>query len=113
MKFFNPYIALWKNYVNFSARTTRNGYWMAILVNFIIGAIFGGIIQAVPALEIVYTIYGLAILIPSLAISVRRMNDIGRTWKSLFIVLIPIAGPIWFLVLLCKESTAPNGVPVV
>lgn len=97
------YIAMWKNYANFSDRTSVRGYWMAWLVNFIVSAILGTIATALK-LDILSTIYSLAILIPSLAISVRRLNDSGYTWKSLFWYLCPIVGWIIVLVRLCKKS---------
>jgi len=49
-------------------------------------------------------LYALAVFVPGLAVSVRRLHDIGKSGWYYFIILIPIAGPIWFLVLMCTDS---------
>ena len=52
-----------------------------------------------------YFVYALAVLIPGLAVSVRRLHDIGKSGWWMFIVLIPIIGAIWLLVLVCTAGT--------
>lgn len=46
----------------------------------------------------------LGLLVPTLAVSVRRLHDIGKGGGWIFINLIPLIGSIWFLVLLIKEG---------
>ena len=75
--------------------------------------IFGIILSVVDSLLIVNAlgftllsgIYSLALIIPSIAVSIRRLHDIGKSGWWLFISLIPIAGPIWLLVLMFIEGT--------
>ena len=55
----------------------------------------------------------IALLIPSLSITVRRLRDIGKKWPWIFINFIPIIGSIWFIVLMCTRSVADDGTPVV
>jgi uncharacterized membrane protein YhaH (DUF805 family) len=55
-------------------------------------------------LYIVAIVYGIAVFVPALAVGVRRLHDVGKSGWYYFIVLIPIAGPIWFLVLMCTDS---------
>lgn len=93
------YIAMWKNYANFSGRTNVRGYWMAFLFNFIVSAVIGAV-----GIEILATIYSLAALIPGLAIGIRRLNDAGKKWTWIFINLIPLVGWIIYIVMLCKPS---------
>ena len=97
-----------KNYVNFKDRTDRRGYWMAVLVNAIIGVILG--IIGVKALT---TIYGLAVLVPGIAIAVRRLRDAGFPWQNIFFGFIPIAGVIILILKFVKPSAADDGTPVV
>ncbi len=52
----------------------------------------------------IYIIYCLAVFLPSLAVLVRRVQDIGKSRWFFFISLIPVVGPIWLLVVLCKDS---------
>ena len=47
-------------------------------------------------------------LLPSLAVSVRRMHDIGKSGWMLLVGCIPLVGPIWMLVLLITDSDAQN-----
>jgi len=108
MAFFNEYINMWKNYVNFKDRTTVRGYWMAFLVNFIVSFVLGLI-----GIRILVSLYSLATLLPSLAICVRRLRDGGNSWPWIFISLVPLVGWIILIVKLCKQSAPEDGVPVV
>ena len=106
----NEYVAMWKNFSNFKDQTSRKGYWMAVLINFIIGLILG-FIGVLLNTNLLGNIYSLLVLIPSIAISIRRLNDIGKKWPWVFIVFVPIAGPIIYLVFMCT-ATKVNGVQV-
>ena len=108
----NEYLNMWKNYANFSARTTVRGYWMAFLFNIIAGFIIG-FIAGLIGLDFLAYLYSLAIFIPGLALSVRRLRDAGKTWVYMFIVLIPIVGIILYIITLCKPSIPYDGVPTV
>ena len=97
------YIAMWQNLANFSGTTSRRGYWMAVLVNIVVTALISLVVK-LTHLSILETIYSLAILIPGLAISVRRLRDAGKSWGWLFINLIPLVGQIIFIVMLCQPT---------
>ena len=100
------YSDMWKNYANFSGRTSIRGYWMAFLINFIIAAILSILARVVPALTILSSIYSLAIVVPSLAIAVRRFRDGGKKWTCVLLPLIPLAGAIIYIVKLCAPTVA-------
>lgn len=100
----NEYLDFWKNYANFTGKTSRRGYWMWYLLNFLVTTLLSAISSFLPALRVLPTLYALAILIPSLAIAVRRLRDAGKGWGWLFINLIPLIGQIIWLVLLCKKT---------
>ena len=106
------YLNMWKNYVNFSDRTTRRGYWMAVLFNFIASLIIG-LIGGLIGLDFLSYIYSLAVLLPGLGITVRRLRDAGKGWGWIFICLVPLVGWIILLVMLCKASVPDDGVAVV
>jgi uncharacterized membrane protein YhaH (DUF805 family) len=82
----NYYFKALKNYATFSGRARRKEYWMFVLFNTIFAFVFGFVcgLIGVPDLAQLYT---LAILLPSIAIGVRRMHDVG---KSGWFLLIPI-----------------------
>jgi uncharacterized membrane protein YhaH (DUF805 family) len=111
----NYYLHVLKNYTNFSGRARRKEYWMFFLFNMIF-AIVAMVLDNILNTKFtmngialpygwVYLIYGLAVMLPGLAVAVRRLHDIGKSGWMFFIVLIPIAGGIWLLVLVCTEGT--------
>ncbi|MBP6230693.1 MAG: DUF805 domain-containing protein [Paludibacteraceae bacterium] len=98
------YIEVLKKYAVFSGRARRKEYWMFVLVNFIIGFILGFIEGAADMFagtneSILATMYQFTILIPSIAVGVRRMHDVG---KSGWFILIPI----YNFILTCTDGDA-------
>ena len=100
------YLDLWRNYFDFSGRTSVRGYWMAFLFNLLISMAVG-FIDGLLGLGFLAGIYGLAIMIPSLAAAIRRLRDAGRHWAWYFINFVPLIGWIIFIVLLAQPSVAP------
>ncbi|MBQ9429638.1 MAG: DUF805 domain-containing protein [Clostridia bacterium] len=108
----NEYIAMWKNYVNFTDRTSRKGYWMAFLFNCIAGLVLGILAMLTSKLAFLGYIYSLATIVPGVAITIRRLRDAGLHWAKIFLGLIPVAGEIILIVLLCKPTAATEGTQV-
>lgn len=102
------YKKFWINYTNFKDRTTVKDYWYVVLMNIIISIVLGIIINAIPSLSFVSTLYSLATLIPGLAIAVRRLHDINKSGWYYLMGLIPIAGFIILIVYFCKASVTEN-----
>ena len=92
------YTDFWKKYVDFAGKEERKKFWLTVLVNFIISAVLGAVLPAVSG------IFGLAILIPSLAMGVRRLRDGGFTPWLILLALIPFLGWLALLVLYCMPS---------
>jgi len=108
------YLKVLKNYATFDGRARRKEYWMFVLFNIIFG-IAAGVLDNILGIAVeeigygpIYGLYMLAVLIPGLAVSVRRLHDVGKSGWFMFVVLIPIAGPIWLLVLLVTDSLPGN-----
>ncbi|MGB4654674.1 MAG: DUF805 domain-containing protein [Bacteroidales bacterium] len=100
-----------KNYANFKGRADRREFWSFVLVMIIINVIFsiltnisGGVKALYWIFLILQIIVSLALLLPSLAVGVRRMHDIGKGGGWIFINLLPIIGSLWFLILTIKPS---------
>jgi len=55
-------------------------------------------------INILGVIYSLAVLLPGLAVAVRRLHDVGKSGWMLFISLIPLVGTIWLIVLMVRDS---------
>jgi len=91
------------NYANFNGRATRQEYWMFTLFNgvFSMMVTIVGINLGIGYLSILYS---LAVLIPSFAVAVRRLHDVNKSGWWLLIMLIPLFGIIWLLVLMCTAS---------
>jgi uncharacterized membrane protein YhaH (DUF805 family) len=98
----NWYLRVLKKYGVFKGRARRKEYWMFFLFNFIIAFILGFIegltgINPNSQSSILGDIYQLLVLVPTLAVGVRRMHDVG---KSGWFLLIPI----YNLILAVKEG---------
>ena len=108
------YLKAFRQYSDFKGRARRKEYFMFGVINavFSIGCMllsFGlsNWLEA-PAFISIYVLYMLVSLLPSLAVSVRRMHDIGKSGWMLLVGCIPLVGPIWMLVLLITDSDAQN-----
>ena len=96
------------NYVNFSGRAIRSEYWYWILF-IIIADIVAGIIDYAIGIQVVTSLFGLATLLPNLAVAIRRLHDLDRTGWWIFIGLIPLVGWIILIIWYCTRGTAgPN-----
>ncbi|MGV1011119.1 MAG: DUF805 domain-containing protein [Flavobacterium sp.] len=101
---------VFENYANFNGRARRAEYWWFILANMIL-AVVAMVIDNVAGITFgeipygpVYVLYALAVFLPGLAVSVRRLHDVGKSGWFYFIALIPLVGAIWLLVLFCSEG---------
>lgn len=101
----NHYFSVLKKYATFTGRAHRAEYWMFFLFNFIIAVVLSAVDALVGSPLILISIYLLAVLIPSIAVGIRRMHDTSRSGWWLLIVLVPLVGGIWFFVLTVLDST--------
>jgi uncharacterized membrane protein YhaH (DUF805 family) len=106
----NWYLKVLKQYADFSGRARRKEYWMFVLFNMIF-TIVAMILDNVLGIAMegigygpIYGLYVLAMLIPGLAVAVRRLHDVGKSGWIILIALIPLIGAIWLLVLLVTDS---------
>lgn len=96
---------MWKQSFNFNGRATQSEFWLSILFTLIIGIIFTCFnLQLEFGQNYLFIIFLIAIIIPIISLTVRRLHDIGRSGCWIFIRLIPLIGGIWLLILLCTES---------
>ena len=100
----NWYLKVIRQYADFSGRARRKEYWMFFLFNIIISYSITllAIALEIPSLAILSSVYSLAVLIPGIAVAVRRMHDVGKSgWYCLI--------PIYNLILACTDSeNGPN-----
>jgi uncharacterized membrane protein YhaH (DUF805 family) len=122
----NWYVKALKQYVDFSGRARRREYWMFVLVNVVIVIVLsvvdtllgtggfratagGGSFYAANSLGLLSGLYTLAVLLPSIAVAVRRLHDTDRSGWWFLLGFVPIIGGIVLLVFYVLEGTrGPN-----
>ena len=106
-----------RGYVDFSGRSSRADYWWIWLANIILsiplymayGAAMANpdseaAIMTLGLIAFVYIIFGLAVFLPGLALTVRRLRDAGFHWALIFVAFVPFVGSIALLVLLAMPT---------
>jgi uncharacterized membrane protein YhaH (DUF805 family) len=102
-----------KRYAQFDGRARRKEFWMYVLF-YVIGALIFSILDRILGLDYgsgyrrsgwLSNIYWLALIVPTIAVSVRRMHDKNRSGWWVLIWLIPCVGQIWFIVWQAQEGT--------
>ena len=101
----NAYKAMFANFTNFNGKTNRRNFWLAILANIIVSFVIG-FVTGLFGLSFVGIIYALVMMIPSLAMEIRRMHDINKSGWNVLWSLIPLVGFIIVIYLFCQPSVA-------
>lgn len=104
------YIKVLSKYAVFVGRARRKEYWMFVLINALIVLVLGFVNWAMGAdVPAIPTVYSLAVFLPSLAVTVRRLHDIDRSGWWVLLVFLPIVGAIVFLVFMAtRGGEIPN-----
>ena len=113
----NAYKNFFKGYVDFTGRSKRSEYWWIWLTNMILLVPFYSVyfkalanprneaaLMTLGGIAIIYMIFGIALFLPGLALTVRRLRDAGFHWALIFIIFIPMVGPLALLVLLAMPT---------
>ena len=106
----NWWLTCMKKYVVFSGRARRTEYWMFVLINTIftiVAMVLDNVLGTTSADKksgLFSGLFGLATLLPSVAVYVRRLHDVGKSGWWMFIGLIPIIGAIYLFVLTVTDS---------
>lgn len=98
------YLAALKKYAVFAGRARRKEYWMFFLFNILIGLCLGVLSFFFEGLSFLGLLYTLAVLLPGVAVTVRRLHDVGHSGWWIFINLVPVAGAIVTLVFLVQDG---------
>ena len=101
----NWYLKVLKQYADFNGRARRSEYWYFTLFNILISFAIG-FISALIGLPSLGALYSLAVLIPGIAVAVRRMHDVGKSGWILLVALIPIIGSIYIVILAVTDGDA-------
>lgn len=112
------YKKFWKGYDDFRGRSTPSDYWFAysahvliFFASYLLLAVFQGMAVDETSLlrnEVIFLfiffVYGVAAILPGIAITVRRLRDAGCNWLYIFIPLIPFVGIFILIFLLCQPT---------
>ncbi len=90
-------------YATFTGRARRSEYWWFALFNLGLSMV-AAVLDAVLGAPLTQWIVALGLLVPSLAVAVRRLHDIGRSGWWLLITLVPLAGAVILIVFLCTDG---------
>lgn len=103
------YLKILKNYAEFNGRARRKEYWMFALINLIFMLVAMALDAELGSPGIAYFVYVVFTLIPHLAVTIRRLHDVGKSGWFVLLLLIPIIGAIGILAQACKKGEAgPN-----
>ncbi len=108
----NWYLEVLKKYTVFGGRARRKEYWYFFLFNLIISValivadMVTGLYNSEFGIGLLSGIYTLAVLLPALAVTVRRLHDTNRSGWWILIGLIPLVGAIVLLVFMVQDSQA-------
>ncbi len=123
MTFFESIKTVFRKYAEFGGRASRSEFWWFALFSALVsaalnalsasmsGAMSGRMFEYGATASSVYGyasfagVWSIAVLLPSLAVTVRRLRDAGRNWTELFWLLLPIVGAIILIVHLCDRGT--------
>jgi len=112
--FSEAFTSFWKNYANFNGRTPRSGYWFWQLWTVVISVGFVAL-ALIPFVQIVVALlsiaFGLATIIPTLALNVRRLHDTGRRWYWILIPFLPWMALAVFILIALVQMSSMAGYP--
>lgn len=106
--FLDAFKMYFMKYTDFSTRSRRSEFWWAYLAIYIISQVIAMIAMNVEFLSWLPSLWSIAILVPGIAITVRRLHDVGHKGTYYLWFLLPLVGWIMILVQCCKDSVGDN-----
>jgi uncharacterized membrane protein YhaH (DUF805 family) len=100
----NWYLQALQRYAEFSGRSRRKEFWFSTRFNFLVALGLGFIDLMMGTAPLLGALYFLGILIPSIAVTVRRLHDTGRSGWWILISLVPVIGALVLLVFVVLDS---------
>ena len=109
MSFGDAVASGFRKYVVFNGRSSRSEYWWWILFTIIAGVVFGVVDIVIGTYPLLYLLSTLAIILPDLAVTIRRLHDLDKSGWWILIGLIPLIGSIIMLIWFVGRGTeGPN-----
>ena len=98
------YMQAWRDYKKFDGRSRRMEFWMFLLVNIGVSIALGVVEAMFGSPGILGWLYSLAVLVPAIAVSIRRLHDIGLPGLWVLLILIPFLNLLLALIFLTRDS---------
>lgn len=95
---------MWTNWNDFSGKTKVEPFWWAVLANFLVTLVLSLIANIIPVVNFVSYLYGLIVLVPMIAMGMRRLRDANYTPLLILLILVPIIGWIALIILWVQPS---------
>ncbi|MGB9345810.1 MAG: DUF805 domain-containing protein [Ilumatobacteraceae bacterium] len=97
-----------ERYAKFDGRAGRGEFWWFVLANFLVFVVLAILIQISGIFWILYVGYVLAIIVPSIAVAIRRLHDSNKSGWWLLIGLIPFGGIVLLVFYILEGTNGPN-----
>jgi uncharacterized membrane protein YhaH (DUF805 family) len=107
-KYLVEFIAMFKRWNDFTGKSNLREYWMPVLINIIVTAILQALAQAAGFFGTLSALYGLVIIVPFIAVAIRRMHDVGKSGWYLLWTFLPLIGWVLVILQLVKPSIVVN-----
>jgi uncharacterized membrane protein YhaH (DUF805 family) len=105
------YLEVLKKYTLFTGRARRSEYWYFVLFNVVAGIVLAMLdtgIRKITGIGPLGMLYGLAVLVPGIAVSIRRLHDTDRSGWWLLLGLVPLVGLVLIVFLVEDSMTSTN-----
>lgn len=103
------YFKVLRQYADFNGRARRTEFWMFALFNMLFSFVASFVDRRMGIgmgyFTLITSLYSLFVLIPSIAVGIRRLHDIGKSGWMLLVGFIPVLGAIWLIILFATEGT--------
>lgn len=96
VSFAQSWVLFFRNYANFSGRSSRSAYWFwtlwSVIITLFIEILRASIGGEVSPVDIIDLVWSLAIIVPGFALAARRLHDVGRSgwWQLIFLTIVGI-----------------------
>ena len=97
-----------ERYAKFDGRAGRGEFWWFVLANFLVFVVLAILVQISGIFWILYVGYVLAIIVPSIAVAIRRLHDSNKSGWWLLIGLIPFGGIVLLVFYILEGTNGPN-----
>lgn len=101
----NHYLEVLKKYAVFDGRSGRAEYWFFVLFNILVAIVLGVIDGVLGTAPMLGGLYSLAVLLPGLGVTIRRLHDTDKSGWWILIVLVPLIGGLILLFFMIQEGT--------